>query len=145
MNERQGVSGQVFEVLCQPAATSKPSEGAFDHPPSRDDFEACRLIGTFHDLGHKIWQSLLLGCAEFGALIASVGEEPAQKWIKPKQGRQHQAAPIAILNVGGMDHSVQQQAYRIDEDMALLALDLFPRIVAVRVNAAPPFSALFTL
>src|SRR6516165_6239747 len=29
--------------------------------------------------------------------------------------------------------------------MALLALDLFARIIAVRIDAGPPFSALFTL
>ena len=37
------------------------------------------------------------------------------------------------------------QAQRVDEDVALLALDLLARIVAVRINAGPPFSALFTL
>ena len=40
---------------------------------------------------------------------------------------------------------MQQQAYCIDENMPLLALDLLARIVAVRINAGPPFSALFTL
>jgi len=29
--------------------------------------------------------------------------------------------------------------------MALLAFDLFARIIAMRINAGPPFSALFTL
>jgi hypothetical protein len=29
--------------------------------------------------------------------------------------------------------------------MPLLALDLFARIVTMRINAGPPFSALFTL
>jgi len=29
--------------------------------------------------------------------------------------------------------------------MALLALDLFARIIAMRIDADPPFSALFTL
>ena len=90
-------------------------------------------------------QSLLLRRAEFRALIAAVGEELLQEGPAPEQGRQHKRAAVAILNVGGMHHSVQQQAYRVDEDMALLALGLFPRIIAVRVDARPPFSALFTL
>jgi hypothetical protein len=33
----------------------------------------------------------------------------------------------------------------IDEDMALLAVDLLPRVVSMGVNLAPPFSALLTL
>jgi hypothetical protein len=40
---------------------------------------------------------------------------------------------------------MEQQAQRIYENMALLALDLFARIIAMRIDAAPPFSALFTL
>ena len=40
---------------------------------------------------------------------------------------------------------MEQQSYRIDEDMPLLAFDLLARIVAVRIDAGPPFSALLTL
>jgi hypothetical protein len=35
---------------------------------------------------------------------------------------------------------MKQQAYRIDQNMPLLALDLLSCIVAVRINATPPFS-----
>jgi hypothetical protein len=44
-----------------------------------------------------------------------------------------------------MNNGVQQKPYRIDEDVPLLAFDLFARIKAVGVNLSPPFSALFTL
>jgi hypothetical protein len=44
-----------------------------------------------------------------------------------------------------MNDRVQQQPYRIDQDMPLLSLDLLAGIVTIRVNAGPPFSALFTL
>jgi hypothetical protein len=44
-----------------------------------------------------------------------------------------------------MNHGMEQQAQRIYQNMALLALDLFARIIAMRINAGPPFSALFTL
>jgi len=40
---------------------------------------------------------------------------------------------------------VHQQALRIDEDVPLLALDLLARVIARRIDAAPPFSTLFTL
>ena len=40
---------------------------------------------------------------------------------------------------------VQQQTQRIDENMPLLALDQLAGIEAVRIDAAPPFSALLTL
>jgi hypothetical protein len=36
---------------------------------------------------------------------------------------------------------MKQEAYGIDEDVTLLAFDLLARIIAIRVDAAPPFSA----
>jgi hypothetical protein len=44
-----------------------------------------------------------------------------------------------------MNDRVQQQSYRINEDMPLLSLDLFARVVTVWIDVGPPFSALFTL
>jgi hypothetical protein len=44
-----------------------------------------------------------------------------------------------------MDDGMEQQTQRVFENMALLALDLLARIVAMRIDAGPPFSALFTL
>jgi len=44
-----------------------------------------------------------------------------------------------------MDDGVQQQTECIDQNMPLLALDQLARIKPVRIDAAPPFSALFTL
>jgi hypothetical protein len=62
-----------------------------------------------------------------------------------EQRGQQQDAAIAILDVGGMDDGVQQQTRRIDENMALLALDQLAGIEPVRIDASPPFSALLTL
>jgi hypothetical protein len=44
-----------------------------------------------------------------------------------------------------MNDGVHQQACRIDENMPLFTFDFLPRIIAMRINAGPPFSALFTL
>ena len=40
---------------------------------------------------------------------------------------------------------MQQQTQRVDEDVALLALDQLAGVEAVGIDAGPPFSALFTL
>ena len=40
---------------------------------------------------------------------------------------------------------MDQQTQRIYQDVTLLALDLFARIIAMWIDAAPPFSALLTL
>src|SRR5262249_19104339 len=38
-----------------------------------------------------------------------------------------------------------QQTHRVYDNMALLPLALFARVIAMRIDAVPPFSALFTL
>ncbi len=78
-------------------------------------------------------------------LIGAVGEQFPEKGKQTEQCRQQLEAAVAILNVGGGDDAVQQQALRVDQDMALLALDQLARVEAGRVDADPPFSALFTL
>jgi hypothetical protein len=44
-----------------------------------------------------------------------------------------------------MHDGVHQEALRIDENMPLLAFDFLSRIIAMRVDATPPFSADLTL
>jgi hypothetical protein len=78
-------------------------------------------------------------------LIGAVGEQFPQKWKQAEQCRQQCEAAVSILNIAGGDGTVQQQTLRIDQNMPLLAIDQLARIEAVRINAGPPFSALFTL
>jgi hypothetical protein len=92
-----------------------------------------------------MWQNLCKRFRKFRSLISAVGEERLQKWKHPEQCRHDENASIAILNVGRMNDGVEQEAYCIDKNVPLLALDLLARIVPVRINARPPFSALFTL
>jgi hypothetical protein len=65
--------------------------------------------------------------------------------MQAEQGGPEQDATIAVLNVRFMDDGVEQQALGVYQDMTLLASDLLAAIIARRVNAAPPFSALLTL
>lgn len=58
---------------------------------------------------------------------------------------EHEQRAVAILDVGAMDHDAEDQAETVDEQVALLALDLLCRIIARRIGVRPPFSALFTL
>jgi hypothetical protein len=65
--------------------------------------------------------------------------------MQAKQGGHEQDATLAVLNVRCMDEGVEQQAFGVYQDMTLLASDLLAAVIARRVNAAPPFSALLTL
>ena len=62
--------------------------------------------------------------------------------MKGKERRawwQNVAHTVAILNVGGVDDDAQQEAERIDENVALAPRDLLARIEALRVKCGAPF------
>ena len=82
---------------------------------------------------------------ELRPLITAVGIELQEERMQAEQGGEQQRPAVAILNIGAMNDRVQQQALCIYQDMALLALDLLARIIAVRIDRGPPFSAALTL
>ena len=103
------------------------------------------LIGTLDDFDIHALQDTSKTVLEACALISAIGVELEKEGIEAEQGGHEEHATIAILDVRGMHDGVHQQALRVDENVPLLALDILARIVAVRINARPPFSALFTL
>ena len=145
MEECQGIAAEVLEVLGEAAAAIEPGQGTLDNPAHRQHHEAVRLLRTFHNLDREMGQNLCHGGGELRPLIAGIGEQLHQEGIHPEQGREEQNAAIAILDVRRVHHGVQQQTYRVDQDMALLPLDLLARIIPGRIDAGPPFSVLFTL
>jgi len=82
---------------------------------------------------------------EFTSPITGIGKELLQERVHSEQSAKQQDAAVAVLDVRSMNLGMQQQTQRVYQDMALLALDLLARIVAMRIDAGPPFSALFTL
>ena len=68
-----------------------------------------------------------------------------QEGVEAEQRTHQQHAAVAVLDAGGVDDRLHQQALGVDKDMTLLALDLLAGVVARRVDAAPPFSAPLTL
>ena len=145
LDEGERVAVEVLPVLGQSAAAVEPGDGAFDHPTPGLDDEALHPIGSLDDLGLESGQDAGQGAVKDRALIGAVGEQFPEKGKQTEQGRQQRETAVAILNVGGGDDAVQQQALRIDQNMPLLALDQLAGIEAVAVDASPPFSALFTL
>ena len=77
--------------------------------------------------------------------VSAIGEQFCEKRKLTEQRCQQPDAAVTILNTSGMNDRVQQQTLHVDENMSFLAFDQFARIEPVRINAGPPFSALFTL
>ena len=126
------------------AGAADEGDGAFHDPAPGDDLEALGLGGAFDHLdppggiGH--------GPAQLRAAVGAVGEDRLQEG-KEAAGPaiQDQRGAVSILDIGRMHDRVEDQAEGVDEQVALLALDLLARVIARRVDARPPFSALFTL
>ena len=75
------------------------------------------------------------------ARIAAIGpyQEQARKTFY--ETSEHELGSVALLNSGRMHHNDNDQADRIDDYMALAAVDFLAGVVA----ADPPFSVVFTL
>jgi hypothetical protein len=110
-------------------------------------YKSFGVIGALDDFGFEIGEDFRQGLLEFRSLIAAVGKQLFQERIHPEQCRKKQNAAVAVLDIGRMNNRVQQQTQRIYENMALLALDLsatsslslFARIIAMRIDAGPPY------
>lgn len=145
LEETERVVVEIFPVFGQSAAAVDPGDGAFDNPTLGQHDEALDPIGSLDDLGLEMGQDAGQGAVKDRPFIGAVGEQFFEKGKQTEQRRQEREAAVAILNVGGGDDAVQEQALRVDQNMALLALDQLARIETVRIDARPPFSALFTL
>ena len=95
------------------------------------------MVGAFDDLDLPGTEVPHGGSRDF-SLIA-IGEDPLDERKHPTQYLEHEQPAIAILDVGRMNHDVQREAQRVDQDMSLLALDFLPRIITRRVDPRPPW------
>ena len=82
-----GGSGQIFEVLGEPAAAAEPGEGAFDNPTLGQYSKALRLIGALNDLYLEPRPNFGQRFFELRSLITAIGEELFEKREEAKQRR----------------------------------------------------------
>src|SRR5215204_5863902 len=134
VQEGESLAAEALPVLGQPTAAVQPSYGAFDDPALRQDREALGLIGPLDDLHPDAAADASQTRLELRPLIAAVGVKLEQKRRQPEEGGHDHHATVTVLHVGGMHEGVHQQALGVDQDMALLPLDLLARVVARRVD-----------
>ena len=72
--------------------------------------------------------------------VSAVGPNHLEPRKQAHELGQNQLGPVAILDVGRMDHDRQDQTEGIDDDMSFAARDFLARIVSPR----PPFSTVLT-
>lgn len=93
---------------------------------SLDDFDLPRARGG--DRLRHLWP-----------LVSRIGEYPFDERKAPPDAPQQITCAVTVLNVGRQDVHTEQEAERVDEDVALATRDLLGRIKALRVNRRAPF------
>jgi len=130
----------TFEVFGKASTSADPGECAFDDPALGENNETMQLA-AFDDLEGP-GSRLCHGGGRLGSLIAGVGKDAfEERKAAARRAIEDQSCPVAILNVGRMDDDVQEEAERIDENVALATRDLLARVIARRVERCPPFCA----
>jgi hypothetical protein len=130
-------SGVAFEVAGQTAVAADPGKGALDDPALGQDNKTMS-VAALDDL-----QSPRAGAGDklggLWSLVAGVGEDAFDEREGSPRHAQNLARAVAILHIGRVDDHAQQEAQRIDQDVALAAGDLLARIKALRIERAAPF------
>ncbi len=137
-DHRFGDLREFLVVLGQPPVSAKPTERSFDHPPPGQDDETGSGDAADEDQRQAEQEA---GEENREAIVDAVGEHRFEPTVQRLDPVQQGPRAVGILDVGGVDDDAQQEAGRIDRDVAFAAPDLLGRIVATR----SPFSVVLTL
>lgn len=86
------------------------------------------------------------GGGDLRSPISAVGEDALdEREQTPCAAVEDRPGAVAILDVGGVDDHIQQEAERIDKDVPLAPLRLLARVEARRIERGPPFEAPFAV
>lgn len=136
--ERLDGADVTLVVAGEAAVAADPRESALDDPAFGQSDKGMRG-DTPDDLDDP---AALLGDSggELGAAVSSIGidtldarEGTAQFAIEEK------ARARVVVDVGRMDDDTQQQAERVDNDMALAAGEFLAGVIALRIKPGAPF------
>ncbi len=128
----------ALEITRQASIAADPCEGSLDDPAFGQDDELVQFVALddFDDPRSRLGG----GLCHARPLIAGIGEDTFDEREEAARASiENQPRAIAVLNVGGMNDDAQQEAERIDEDVALATRDLLARIIALRVERGTPF------
>ena len=127
-----------LKIARQAAIAANPGQGSFDDPAFRQDDEFVQFV-ALDDLEHPTTGAGSRSGSS-RSLIAGIGKDALNEGEQAAGASiEDQPRPVAVLNVGGMDDDVQQEAERIDQDMALAPGDLLACIKPLRVKRGAPF------
>jgi hypothetical protein len=127
-----------LEIARQAAIAANPRQRALNNPTLGQDDKFVQFV-ALDDLDRPM-AGAGSGSRNAGSLIAGIGEDALDKREQAASATiENQPRPVAVLNVGRMYDDVQQEAERVDQDVALAPDDLLARIKPLRVKRRAPF------
>ena len=130
----------ALEVFGETPTTTDPGESALDDPALGQNDKAMQL-GAFDDLEFPS-AALCNRAGGLRRLISGVCENTFdERKHAARAAIEHEPRAVAILDIGGVDDDVQEEAERIDENVPLAPFDLLARVIARRIDRRPPFCA----
>ena len=116
---------------------AKPAERALDDPVQADDLEG--WLASLDDHETPAFVALDLG-GELAALVTGIGDDGVNGRPERQEAGHQPGAGPPIRHAGRLDPAGDQQAQRVDQDVALTAL--YPLVPIEAANA--PFSVVLT-
>ena len=126
----------------QTTVAPNPGEGPLDDPAPPYELEPAFLVRALDDLQSHLLSSQIGG--EPVSAVAAIGKDVLDEREQAAGLLDKLRGAVPVLNAGRDRLDAKQQSYRIDDRVALDALDLFARVVANGIAAAPPFSVALT-
>jgi hypothetical protein len=125
-----GNPGQFLVALGQAPPPAEPTECSLNHPAARLHGEAGAAAGVADDDQRQAEQ----GAGQQGgdAVVDAVGERGPEPGLERLHTVQQASKAVGVLDVGRVHDHAQQQALRVNRDVALAALQPFGRIPAAR-------------
>ena len=132
VNHRFARAGLALVVATESAVTPKPTKCSLHHPAPRQHLEGVQ-VGSFYNLDRATPH--FSTPVQQGSCVATVGPDvfDAPAGLLAEESREQLFGAIAVLDVGRQDHYQQQQADRVDQNVALASVDFLARVVAALV------------
>jgi len=125
------------------AIAADPRVCALDDPPPSDEFEAGLVVGALDDLQpHGLIGEFH---SELLPRVGAVGKNVRDEGEQPPRPSDESGGTVAILHARWDHTDAEQKPDRINDQIALNALDLLSRVISDRIGITPPFSVALTL
>jgi len=128
----------AFEIAGEAPIAANPGECSLDDPAFGEHEETMQFIAL--DDGELPGAGLGDGGHCLRPLVRGISEDTFdEREEETRAAIEDEQYTVAVLHGGRVDDDVQQQAERVDQDMAFAARDLLGRIKALRVKRGAPF------